>query len=154
MKMLSFFFAAFALIASSIIPANAATALWEKQGAWEIYGDTSTDSCGAMVQYDNGLTLSVLFLDNTAAIAIVCTSVTKGQSYSVKVGVSTGEHGTLEAVASSNDTVMFLNINQNTVKALVKAQVIYIEGLGGFDLTGSKAAMASAWQCYETLNSF
>ncbi|RUX60141.1 hypothetical protein [Mesorhizobium sp. M7A.F.Ca.CA.002.12.1.1] len=143
-----------ALIIAFTFPAFSATALWEKTGNWEIYGNTDTQSCGASVEYENNLVLSVIFLHGKVNISITGAQVTKGSTYIANVSSDVGTQGTFNAYAADENTLLFLDVNEITVKTLVNARVFAIKGLANFDLTGSKAAMASAWHCYQALNSF
>jgi hypothetical protein len=141
-------------IASMLFPVQAKVASWEDIGNWHVFGNSDNGNCYASVQYVTGNMLTVVFAkDESVSIMISGLQVTAGETYKTNVAASTGESGTMDAYAASNDSVVFMDVNQTTIKALVNARGIAIQGVGKFDLTGSKRAMASAWSCFEALNS-
>ena len=128
------------------------TALWEKVGNWDVHGHTDTHSCSTTARYDTGRSLSIFFRPDQTALTISGLVVVPGTVYEAIIVASSGEAGVLKAVALSDSTVAFRHINLNTIAALALANSIFIQGLGTFELTGSRRAMASAWEWYEALN--
>ena len=49
----------------------------------------------------------------------------------------------MNGVASSNNIVSFEGLNEASIRALFESRSIYVDGLGTFELRGSKAAMCS-----------
>lgn len=155
-SLIALFFLQFSVL---IVPSQAATGIWAEFDGWTVYGDTDNRSCAAVADYLTGRQMMIMFFDNDqgrviTSIAISGIQVREGRNYDVFIHASTGERGILKAIASANNTIIFLDVNENTIRALANARDITIQGLGTFELTGSKKAMASAWQCFEMLTSF
>lgn len=133
---------------------HAKTAEWSTVGNWKIVGNSESRYCGAVVIYKNDQALLINFYDGEVSLSINGLNVDPGARYKAIVRVSTGRSGTLMATAISDDAISFFNLGESVVKDLMLSKYITIKGVGSFDLTGSKAAMASAWECYKALNSY
>jgi hypothetical protein len=129
--------------------------LWQKLGEdWSVYAYPDDRMCLAVGYYTNGRTTNILFDDDGATFAIAGINVTRGATYSVPMVASNGSRGVLQGIATSASIVQFEGLNEASVRALVESRSIFVKGLGVFELRGSKAAMASAWDCYESLTSY
>ncbi|MER9436672.1 hypothetical protein NKJ04_17415 [Mesorhizobium sp. M0618] len=153
LKYLTFSLAMLAILTSFSFPVQAKVATWEQVGNWSVFGSTNSNSCYATVEYHSGRTLMIAFSKDMTSFMIMGLQVNPGQTYKAVVTASTGAAGVMEAFAGDAQSVAFMDVNQETIKALANSRDIYIQGLGTFELTGSKRAMASAWHCYEALNS-
>jgi hypothetical protein len=68
----------------------------------------------------------------------------EGKVYSVGVGASNGSSGVLTGKGMNDNSVAFFDINLASVKALAEAGSVSIQGLGRYNLYGSRAAMSKA----------
>jgi hypothetical protein len=123
-------------------------------GTWKVFGYPDSRMCLAVGYYTNGRTTNILFDDGGATFAITGIQVTKGDTYNVPMVASNGSRGVLKGIATSASIVEFQGLNEASVRALVESRSIFVKGLGTFELRGSRAAMASAWDCYQTLSSY
>jgi hypothetical protein len=141
---------------ASIGTAHAAeSVVWQDfGGTWKVFGYPDKRMCLAMGYYTNGRTTSILFDDHGATFAITGINVTEDATYNVPMRASNGSRGVLKGIATASDTIMFEGLNEASVRALLESRSIYIDGLGTFELRGSRAAMASAWDCYRTVSSY
>lgn len=134
-------------------PAHSAQAKWSEVKGWTIIGDTDVRACWARTLFEDGIVLSIGF-GRSATLSITGVNAKAGDTYRVAVVASTGASGILEAVSPLDGGVVFRGLNKNTVRTLASASSIYIEGLGRYNLYGSKAAMLEAWTCFEALSGF
>lgn len=147
-----------ALISAS--NAQAATAKWADVGNWTIYGNTDKSYCWASTVYEDGTGMSIGFHNNYAdkreEVMWILTNVNaeENRTYEVIVKASNGSSGVMTAFGTSEKTVAFADLNKTAVMALANARSIYIQGLGRYNLKGSRAAMGKAWECFEVLNSY
>lgn len=134
---------------------NAKTAVWERLEHWTIYGNTDTNGCYAETNYVNGKSLGIFFgADDDVTLAIYGVQVSPGEIYGLNVALTSEVYGKLEGIGLTNTAIVFPSLNKAMIQALVNAQAITIDTIGKYQLRGSKAAMASAWSCYEALNSY
>lgn len=146
----------FVSVASALFsPANAANAKWAEVKGWTIMGNSDDQSCWARLTYDDGITMAIAFTqDDKASWLISGLTAQPGQEFKIAVVASNGDRGIMPAIGIEDGVVVFPDINKVSIRALANARQIYINGLGSYDLSGSKAAMLKAWECYETLNSY
>ncbi len=140
-------------IAMAPVAAQAKWATWSTSKNWIVRGDTDTRVCFAETEYLNGRRMSVFFGKGGAGLVISGINVVNGNLYNAQVVASNGGVGQFQAEAITNDTVMFKNIARSTIEALAYSREIYIQGLGSFKLVGSMAAITSALECVNALNS-
>lgn len=136
-------------------PAAAKEALWSRVGNWEIRGDTKTGVCHAKVGFTTGHIMMIFFApDETVSLSVIGVPADNGRVYEVAVMADDGNFGSFDGVGVGGGAILFTGLNKSAVRSLARAKNIAIQGIGSFSLNGSKKAMAEAWNCMETLNSF
>lgn len=135
-------------------PAAAKDALWGRVGNWEIRGDTN-GVCYARTAYTSGHQMLIMFgPDDSAALSILNVPAVDGRTYQIGVLTDDGNFGTFEGVGVSGAAILFNNLNRSAIRSLANAKNVLLQDIGTFSLKGSRKAMAEAWTCMETLNSF
>src|SRR5690606_19538764 len=120
---------------------------------WEIDADPETVSCFATETYDNNKALTIGFTNGGHASFFMVHNVTviPDKVYVLNI-TSTVGNAHMEFVGSKDGlTIIAPNLLELGLNILRNATEIHIEGIGGFYLHGSAAAMAKAYECTVTL---
>ncbi len=135
-------------------PAMAKTATWAYVGNWTVEGDTNSRACWAAAAYKNGRGLLIYFTrHDTVDLLVTGAGAVRGRSYDINVISSRGATGTLPGIGFGDaGSIGITGINKATVRELANAEVLFLQGIGTFELAQSKAAMASAYECMQALN--
>lgn len=145
----------FSLVSLAPMNAQAKPGTWAVVKGWTITGDSGDQSCYAATRYDDNVDMMVLFDNDRVHWIIGNIIVVPEKVYTVNVVASNGSAGTMSAVGlKDGKAVAFLDLNKVAVVAIAEARSIQIQGLGRYNLYGSKAAIMETWECYKTMNSF
>jgi len=154
-KALAILAACIGFVAALDDPAHSKEALWRNVGAWTVSGDSQLQSCNARVEYNDGVVVVINFSKQLgASLAIGGTTAKRGTTYRTQMVASNGSYGRLEGIGLGDGVVLYANLGKDALRTLKNSRALFVDGLGSYNLKHSAAAMASAWECFETLQSY
>jgi hypothetical protein len=131
-------------------PAHAAVALWSEDANWTVVGDNNDKWCTATTYYKSGRKLHIARNPAGWNFSVSGINVTTGHSYSVDVATKYSG-GNLVGIATNEQQVVFMQINEGTLANLMLAPSIAIQDLGIFPLRGSAKAVRQVNACFNAL---
>lgn len=138
--------------ALTITPAFAQNAKWGEVGNWQIWGNSQSGTCVSSVPYESGQGITVSFGRSSIDLIVSGVSAVPGKVYQVAFQSTSGERFHLVGVGISDTFVRFPDLTNNTIRVLIRARGISVQGLGRFNLDGSSKAIAEGARCFLALN--
>jgi len=129
-----------AFLASTIIPSNAGVATWGQSGTWHVYGNSDTQTCGAVNYYKSGAEVGFVLKKSEFILVISKENVANDRVYTVGVDSYFGEpekliSNRIVATTDNFSAVLFNNLSDNMILSLTKASVLEAPGVGTYSLT-------------------
>ena len=125
---------------------------WGTVGGWEVTAYPDTTQCIGSAYYPASGTMLSVGLTGTDiwAIGINAESYT-GQIFNVYVEDSHGSYGKIIGTGIGNNLVLFDQLTWLMINNIARARWVYFDGLGRFNLNGSRAAINQVIRCVGAL---